>query len=119
VSGQVTVDGQPLPVGRVCFNPDATKGNNARVACIGRLGKDGRYVLNTAGVKGSENGPGAPLGWYKVTLLNPTGSSVLDGKVHPVYFDENKTPLSVEVVADPPADAYDLKVTKKKPAKRP
>jgi hypothetical protein len=110
VSGTVTLGDQPLKVGRVLFNPDATKGNNARVACVGRIRTDGRYELYTTGVTPSENGKGVPLGWYKVTLLNATGSTELDRLVNPIYFDENKTPLSIEVVADPPAGAYDLKL---------
>ena len=33
-------------------------------------------------------------------------------KVNRFYFDENKTPLSVEVVANPQAGAYDFTVKK-------
>jgi hypothetical protein len=32
--------------------------------------------------------------------------------VNPKYLDADQTPLSVEVVADPKEDAYDLKLTK-------
>jgi hypothetical protein len=82
------------------------------VACLGKLNKEGRYELQTGGVKVSENGPGVPPGWYKVVLVNRGDSNELDTKVNPVYLDENKTPLTVEVVENPQAGAYDFKVTK-------
>jgi hypothetical protein len=114
VSGKVTVGGKPLQTGRVCFVPDGSRGNNAQVACVGGIGKDGRYELNTAGAVGSEKGKGAPPGWYKVTLMNKTGSTALNSQVKAVYFDEIKTPLSKEVVAGAPAGHYDIDF---KPAK--
>jgi hypothetical protein len=112
VSGKVMLGDQPLTIGRVSFIPDGSKGNKAAVACVGHLDSKGQYELHTTGVKASERGKGAPLGWYKVTLLNTIGSPTLDGKVDRKYFDENKTPLSVEVVEDPSPGHYDFKVAK-------
>lgn len=112
VSGKVLLNGKPLTVGRVCFNPDPSRGNKARVVCVGRLNAQGEYTLTTAGVTRSEGGKGAPPGWYKVTLLNPTGSNELDDKVKGVYFDEDKTPLAVEVVDSPPPAHYDFTVSR-------
>jgi hypothetical protein len=111
VAGKVTLDGKPMKGGSVSFNPDSSKGNDARVMCVGRIDSEGRYELTTTGVKGSETGKGAPLGWYRVTLI-----TTLPGQpVIPVadrYLDFDKTPLSVEVIADPAPDRYDLKLTK-------
>jgi hypothetical protein len=111
VSGKVMLGDKPLTHGAVSFNPDASKGNTARVMCVGRINAQGRYELTTSGVRGSDTGKGAPLGWYKVTLI-----STLPGEapipVHSKYTDPDTTPLSIEVVANPAPDAYDLKVTK-------
>jgi hypothetical protein len=111
VSGVVTLDGKPLSHAVVSFNADATKGNTATVSCVGRLNEQGQYQLKTMAVKKSDSGEGAPLGWYKVTLL--TG---LPGEpeitVNPKYLDPSKTPLSVEVVENPAPGQYDLKLTK-------
>ncbi len=43
-----------------------------------------------------------------MTLLNKTGSTALNDKVKAVYFDENKSPVQREVVADPAPGHYDI-----------
>jgi hypothetical protein len=78
---------------------------------MGRIGPDGRYELTTNGVTKSETGKGAPLGWYKVTLLT-TLPGAPDITVNPKYTDPAKTPLSIEVVANPEPGHYDLKLDK-------
>jgi hypothetical protein len=110
VSGKVTVNGQALTSGRVLFFPDAEKGNEARVGCAGRLDGEGSYELRTSGMKGSESGPGAPLGWYKVVLQDVQGKDEVERKVPGKYLDEKTTPLSIEVVADPPPGHYDIEL---------
>ena len=109
VSGKVTLGRQPLRGGAVCFVPDASRGNAARVSCVGRLNGEGRYELSTTAVKGSDSGKGAPVGWYKVTLITtlPGAAEIhVDGK----YLDPERTPVSVEVVADPSPGAYDIQL---------
>jgi hypothetical protein len=95
----------------VSFVPDASKGNNARLSCMGRIGPDGRYELTSNGVTKSESGKGAPLGWYKVTLLT-TLPGAPDVTVSPRYTDPDQTPLSIEVVANAEPGRYDLKLDK-------
>ena len=109
VSGKVTQAGKPLTGGAVSFVPDASRGNKARLSCMGRIGPDGRYELTTSGVTRSETGKGAPLGWYKVTLLT-TLPGAPDITVDPRYTDPARTPLTIEVVAKPSPGAYDLKL---------
>jgi hypothetical protein len=111
VSGKVTQAGNPLTGGAVSFVPDASRGNNARLSCMGRIGPDGRYQLTTSGVTRSEAGKGAPLGWYKVTLLT-TLPGAADITVNPKYTDPAKTPLSIEVVANPEQGQYDFDLDK-------
>jgi len=109
VSGTVTLDGKPLTVGVVSFAPDIEKGNTNRVACIGRA-NSGKYELSTAAIQNFDNGPGAPLGWYKV-YIDTSAPGAEDLRVHPKFKDMNKTPISIEVVETPAAGAYDIQFT--------
>jgi hypothetical protein len=111
VSGKVTLGGKPLKGGGVSFVPDASRENNARVSCVGRIDSQGRYTLSTTGVKGSDSGKGAPLGWYKVILLTTLPGSP-EISVPAKYLDPKDTPLKVKVVADPEPGAYDLELKK-------
>lgn len=74
VSGSVTFDGRPLPVGEIYFEPDASRGNDgpAGFAPI----REGRY--DTAG---SRHGKGAVAGpqrvrinGYEVPVPSPAGA---------------------------------------------
>jgi hypothetical protein len=110
VSGKARLDGHLLTRGVVSFNPDTTKGNNIRVACTGRIKGDGQYEIFTD--DGSNVRKGAPLGWYKVTILAVTPG---EDKLLPVnkrYTDPDTTDLSVEVVTNPEPGAYDLEFKK-------
>ena len=109
VAGQATVDGRPLTRGVVTFNPDPAKGNNARVACTGRVQGDGRYELYTD--DGSHVQMGAPPGWYKVTIATTPGDDD-PLPVHNKYTDFTKTDLVIEVTTSPAPGAYDLKFTR-------
>lgn len=115
VEGVVTLDGQPLTVGGLTFHPDPAKGNTTMHQPVGELDASGRYTLTSGGK------PGAPPGWYKVLVFSSEqmqdslrGGAPTDPKwlIHRKYTDAKTTPLSVEVVADAPAGAYDLAVTK-------
>jgi hypothetical protein len=111
VSGTVTLDGKPLGVGVVSFAPDNEKGNTHRIACIGRA-NSGKYDLTTAAMQNHDNGPGAPVGWYKV-YLDTTVPGAEDLKIHAKFKDLNKTPISIEVVESPAPGAYDIQFTSK------
>jgi hypothetical protein len=111
VTGTVTLDGKPLGVGVVSFAPDMEKGNTHRIACIGRA-NSGKYDLTTAAMHNYDNGPGAPLGWYKV-YLDTTVPGAEDLKIHPRFKDLNKTPISIEVVESAAPGAYDIQFTSK------
>jgi hypothetical protein len=112
VAGTATLDGKPLSGCAVAFNPDASKGNTLVVACFARPDSEGRYQLKTDTVKASEGGSGAPLGWYKVSLMTglPGDPEI---KVKPVFLDANKSPISIEIVEKPEPGHYDLKFTSK------
>lgn len=115
VSGTVTVDGEPLNGGILCFAPDSSKGNTAQIVGEGPV-QDGRYEIQTSGVTKADTGPGLPLGWYKVFLRIREGGSKKIPKptveVNDIYKSAETTPLSVEVKDNPDPGAYDFKLTK-------
>jgi hypothetical protein len=107
----VTLDGKPLPDGLLLFHPDESKGNTARAACTGRV-KGGQYTLITSGVTRTDTGSGAPLGWYKVTLINDMpGTPIIN--VHSKYLRPETSPVAIEIVDNPQPGAYDVKLTTK------
>jgi hypothetical protein len=68
VSGTVTFNGEPAEFGEILFVPDSGKGNTG-VPSMGRIDKDGHYVMST-----QEPGDGVIAGHQKVgiRLLDPT-----------------------------------------------
>jgi len=117
VAGSVTVDGKPLPVGSVAFQPQAGAGDANQEVPVGKI-VEGKYELTTHGKKG------APPGKYKVVVVSnnfsgdnppkPTGGTMPVPKsfINVKYSTAATTPLSLEVVANPAPNAYDLQVTK-------
>lgn len=121
VSGKVTVDGEPLTSGQVTLVPD--------VGIPTKEGSEGQGETQTAGLSTAQidssgaytistNGKsGAPLGKYKVTV-SPSMVPTPGGKGGPKtsynrrYSNERETTLRIEVVANPTAGKYDLKLTK-------
>jgi hypothetical protein len=115
VSGTVTVDGQPLNGGILCFAPDTAKGNTHQINCEGPV-QDGHYELQTSGTTKADTGSGVPLGWYKVYLRIREGGgkkkpqAILE--VNEKFKSLETTTLSVEVKDNPDPDAYNFKLTK-------
>jgi hypothetical protein len=108
VSGKVTVDGKPL-ISNACtimFAPD--KGNPLQKIPSAPLDEKGSYRISTGGQDG------IPPGWYRVYVAFDARQS--KGKpppFHPKYLDAAKSPLSIEVVANPQPGAYDLDLGEK------
>jgi hypothetical protein len=119
VAGRVTLDGAPWTAAStvIVFKPDTAKGNTQPWEPTGTVDSQGNYTLSTKGR------PGAPPGWYKVTVTAvetrplettkgprrklPTAKSLLPAR----YGQAATTPLAIEVVDSPAPDAYDLKLT--------
>jgi hypothetical protein len=114
VEGRVLLDGKPLPVdgtkgrtGYVVFYPDASRGNPSREEPRGEIDAAGNYRVLT-GLR-----PGAPPGWYRVTVgvteqPNPNDAYTFTWLVAQDYVDKDKSKLALEVVEKPPPGAYDL-----------
>jgi len=109
VSGRVTLNGQPLTKGHVTFHPNKDKGNTFGGVCVGEINAQGEYKLQTNGK------PGAPLGWYKVTVdateKTPDNTKPPTQSLVPrTYALPDITPLEKEVVANASSGAYDIKI---------
>ena len=117
VTGRVTLEGKPLEVGTVTFVPDLSKGNKLTGVVSGRI-DGGEYTLRTTTTKGER--PGAPPGWYKVTVSTkvPPGADASKAaavdhgpSVAARFSAPHSTPLLVEVKEGTPATQYELKLT--------
>jgi hypothetical protein len=116
VSGKVMKGGQPLSGGAVSFVPDASKGNSYHEAPVGMIQSDGTYQLTTNGK------PGAPPGWYKVTIstMTPPGPGdtapmQMSGnapRLNTKYSSPTLTDLTAEVTDNPGRGAYDFNLAK-------
>jgi hypothetical protein len=119
VSGAVTVEGEPLPLGWVTYYPDAAKGNTSTHLPWGEISKDGAYELSTNGK------PGAAPGWYKVVVAATRDAipvkppRTADGKpwrprwlTHEKYTKPSTTDLEVEVAERAAPGSYDLRLSR-------
>lgn len=101
VTGQVTVDGQPLMRGIITFVPDNAKGTRGPVA-IGTIDSDGRYDLTTD--RTGNQGDGAIVGFHRIRIEareEPKGESEVPPKplIPMRYFDSDQSGLTAEVKA--------------------
>ena len=125
VRGTVRLDDKPVTDGLVTFYPDQAKGNQRITAFPAELDKDGSYQVR------ADNQQGIPLGWYKVVVKAPKPPrnqglprfrdrrkdklslpKPPEWIVNTKYTQPATTPLSVEVVQNPPPGAYDFRLTK-------
>lgn len=107
VSGRVIVNGKPLPLGKVVFQPDADRGNTSRQEPRGSIDDQGVYRLSTG------DREGAPPGWYRVAVFamkpgTDDGNRPVEWLHNPRYTDARGSGLSVQVVEDPAPGTYDL-----------
>jgi hypothetical protein len=95
VSGRVAFRSQPLSGGFIVFTPDPQRGGRGPLA-IGKIERDGHYVLSTDGQ------PGAVVGWHRITIAaapssgDPTFSPALPAH----YCDPDQSGQSFEVLPD-------------------
>jgi hypothetical protein len=79
---------------------------------VGTLDAEGKYELMSA------TSPGAPPGWYKVSIsaqapINPNNPYAPPKHlIQPKYSDPSTSGLAVEVVENPASGRYDFEVTK-------
>ena len=109
VKGKVTVNGQPMTAGHVIFHPNKDKANTFGGVCVSEINAQGEYTLQTKGK------PGAPLGWYKVTVTATEAppdntKATTASPINTTYALPDITPLEIEVVEKAPPGKYDLKL---------
>ena len=105
VTGRITLDGEPLQKGTVCFVADSDAGNTVRVNPVSAIKADGAFELM------SDGEAGAPVGKYKVTVnVQTMDPETNDVELDPKYASAESTPISIEVVKEPTAGAYDIKI---------
>ncbi|MSU77710.1 MAG: hypothetical protein EXS16_06405 [Gemmataceae bacterium] len=108
VAGRVLFDGKPVQKGEVVLAPDAEKGNTNLQFSIGKIDRDGRYVVQTFKKAGTK------AGWYKVMVLAFENEPEENPAWIPIWIVPEKytkyetTTLAFEVVADPALGSYDL-----------
>lgn len=112
VSGKVTVDGNALTSGHVVLVPQTGNPADNVPLSTAQIDSSGTYDIKTGGSRG------APLGKYKVivtpmTVPGEAKDSTKAAPFHERFRDQQKTPLSFDVVSDPKPNAYDLKLTVK------
>jgi hypothetical protein len=101
VSGKATVDGKPLTKAGVFFAPD--KDNPIKEIPRGWSDENGVFHIQTGDRKG------CPPGWYKVfVMVEQKRGGIAPSPVNAKYLDPAKSPLSIEVVANPKPGAYDF-----------
>ena len=116
VSGEVSIQGEPMQAGSVTLHPDGSRGNRSLEIAGGQV-NSGKYQIFTGERRG------APPGFYKVLVIStnfsgdnppPMGPTAQMPRslIDPKYGQPGQTPLALEVVAEPDPGAYDLEVTK-------
>ncbi len=111
VEGKVLLGNNPLTTGGlVIFYPD--KANKHQYEARGQINEQGVYKLH-CDFKQKE---GAPVGAYRVAVIaqkepkDPYGDPIW--LIHPRFGDPNDSKLTIQVVENPAAGAYDLKVSR-------
>lgn len=102
VSGRVTFGGDPVPVGTIAFEPDASAGNNGP-AGYGDI-KDGNYV--TQGRFGAVGGPHI----VRIEGFDPPNPANLDAAPRPLFREYT---TKVDLPRQPSTQDFDVP---KKPA---
>lgn len=113
VEGKIMIGDKAIEAGNIGFHPDVTKGNDTKFSNlpVGTI-SGGKYSISTGGK------PGAPAGWYKVTVNSTVPSdpkneySVPKLIVDKAYTDASTSTLLVEVKAGEVPITYDLKLPK-------
>ncbi len=101
VEGVLTAKGNTLPNMIVTFMPDPFQGNDSPYNSTAQTDDQGKYRLTYA-FKGNQ-GPGAAVGWHRVTVLDTRYSSIPQGAPLPPrlfstdYSSITSTPLKFEV----------------------
>jgi hypothetical protein len=112
VEGKVFFANKPLTTGFVIFHPDPDRGNPSLEEPHGAIDAEGNYKLMTRAK------PGAAPGWYKIAVtaaadLDPNSPYFTKWLIPEDYINPKTSKLEREVVEQPQAGHYDLKLQAK------
>jgi hypothetical protein len=115
VEGKVLVDGKPLTFGTVIFTPDAARGNDSLDEPRGKLDANGIYRASL-----KKERAGVPPGWYRISisaqrLTDPKDPFSYESVIPTKFNNPETSGLSLEVVDNPAAGAYDIALSAKDP----
>ncbi len=118
VEGKVLLGNKPLTTGGlVIFYPDT--GNKYPYEARGQINEQGVYKLFCYAKQKDGNAKqidGAPIGAYRVAVIATKEPKDTYGDpislINPKFGDPNESKLTVQVVENPAAGAYDLKVSR-------
>jgi hypothetical protein len=99
VSGQVTIDGQPLTRGQITVMPEGHR------ASIGKIASDGRFTLSCF-----EAGDGAPVGQHIATITAVESVNDRSNRWHAPKEYANKA-TGVWVIIDGPTEDLKIELT--------
>lgn len=114
VHGVVRINGRPQRGAAVQFSPDREKGNGLPIFANGTSDDQGKYTLKYG--YQHKIAEGAPVGWYRVAVLDGTLSMTPQGQdpkpsaIPLAYGTPATTPLLVEV--KPGDNSIDLEIKK-------
>jgi len=100
ISGQVTVDGQPLKFGTIAFQPASGR------ASSGRLDANGRYVLSTY-----DRGDGAIVGEYVVAISGNEQMSETSRRWHAPKKYSNPAESGLTATVEGPREDLNFELT--------
>ena len=100
VSGTVTIDGQPVPVGQVKLSPEGHR------AAVGRIDENGKFRLTCF-----ELNDGAPLGTHPVTVTAVEQVTETSNRWHAPIEYANQSESQLQVTIDGPTDNLDIELT--------
>jgi hypothetical protein len=105
VSGTVTFDGEPVPVGTIYFEADAARGNAGPVSIVAI--EDGRYDTKAARVAGPVQGP---------LSVRISGSRRIEPGEEPVplLFSEYATTVDLDPAVQPHVFDFDVPRSKRR-----
>ncbi|MEQ8211383.1 MAG: carboxypeptidase-like regulatory domain-containing protein [Lacipirellulaceae bacterium] len=100
VSGTVTIDGKPVPIGQVKIS---TPGHRA---AVGSIDKNGKFALTSYKLN-----DGAPIGTHRVTVTAVEQLTETSNRWHAPIEYANQVATDLEVTIDGPTDSLNIELT--------
>lgn len=100
VSGTVTIDGKPVPIGQVKISPEGHR------AAVGSIDENGKFALTCF-----ELYDGAPIGTHRVTVTAVEQVTETSNRWHAPIQYANQSATDLQVTIDGPTDNLNIELT--------